>query len=293
MNTITGKTKRHRACASEFDYIGWEEYGKWKRRVSQDRTEGDLRQHCEHKCDFPSACHWKTKHSPKTVATFDFLDPQCLGRESAAASSPASEKETPPPFKKTGLYIDKIVKAAEKRTSQLTTLLSTIDEERNFASMPSYIPSPASIGPKLLELPSLHGLGLSFPVLDFSNFQKHLDTPRNVTKGLDSDDTSRVDSPPELSSSTTTTEDDDVEMTEWLSDDQSLSSLPLSPKSKNSSDEVPFNFSTDPSHGPRAFLSGDDDASPFPARRNAWDWTAGDIGVALGSPTKPIFEEVF
>ncbi|KAL6714675.1 hypothetical protein ACLMJK_008100 [Lecanora helva] len=296
VDPYTGKTKKHKSCASEFDYISWHKYGKWQRRLSQNESVTQSARHCERKCEFPSACHWKPKHTPKNPVTFAFLDEKSLDAEALNAST-HSDKSNTPALKKTGLYIDKIVKAAEKRTSQLTTLLSTIDDEKNFSSTPGYIPSPISSLSKLPELPSLNGLGLSFPVMDFSNLTSYLDSPRSHPreKGKESEETPSADSPPELSTSATTAEgednddDDNVNMTDWLSDDA------ISPRFKPDTNNIPF--SIEPGHGPQASLAdeeeGDLDDSPVSPRRNAWDWTAGDIGVALGSPTKPIYEETW
>ena len=282
MNKITGKVKKHRACASEFDYTSWEEYGKWRRRGNRYQIGDDSKQHCEHTCEFPSACHWKSSLLPEKVANFDFLDPQC-----------SSQEDDVTPLKKTGLYIDKIVESAEKRASQLTTLLSTIEEERNFASVPGYIPSPTSVAPKLPEVPSLHGLDLSFPVLETSDFEKHVDSPRSIPTTIDPDDMSLTDMPPELSSSSTTTEDDGIKIAERLSDHQKPSSPPVSPKSKSNSNAISFNFSVDDHHEPQAFQPNDDDVSPLLGHNNAWDWTAEDIGIALGSPNKPACEDTW
>ncbi|KAF1979509.1 hypothetical protein BU23DRAFT_636530 [Bimuria novae-zelandiae CBS 107.79] len=51
------RTKRHRACTSEFDYQGWKTWGRWKRSG----------RHCWNNCDYPSECRWGRRfgmHSP-------------------------------------------------------------------------------------------------------------------------------------------------------------------------------------------------------------------------------------
>lgn len=213
VNKVTGKTKKHKACASEFDYVSWEDYGKWKRRSAKDQSIHSWKQHCENECDFPSACHWKTRNTPKKSANFEFLDPNCLGTEPTVVEA-ATRNNSMQSFKKTGLYIDKIVKAAEKRTSQLTTLLSTIEEERNCAFMPGYVPAPTSSPPKLPELPSLSGLGLSFPVIDFSAFNTHHDDNPSSHKEVHSTGHPPASSPPSLSTTPTTTSSSDTPMTD-------------------------------------------------------------------------------
>ena len=83
------KTKRHKACASEFDYIGWKSWGRWKRSTSTNnkaerlsvqveeekkmkkKTEKD----CWQNCDYPSQCRWGKKVGvwtpTPTKTTFD------------------------------------------------------------------------------------------------------------------------------------------------------------------------------------------------------------------------------
>ncbi len=284
VDKVTGKVKRHRACASEFDYIGWEDFGSWKRRVAQPKPANRSHKNCEHQCDFPSACHWNARHAPKESANFGFLDPKCLGTESNA--SPTPEKST---LKKTSsVFIDRLVKAAEKRTTQLTTLLSISEEEKNFASMPEYIEA----SPKLPDLPLANGLELSFPVMDFSSFKEHkehLDDHHLSPRDVESDPTPSENLPPDLSSSVSSSDDEDVDMTDWLSEDSPSSPL-RSPTSAPHSEFISFNFNIDTSHSPQASAEA---TSPVSPRRNAWDFTAGDIGIALGSPTKPAYGEMW
>ena len=257
------------------------------------QSKNDLNQHCEYNCDFPSACHWKSRNTAKMDANFEFFDPKSLGTEPAVtASEPA--KNSMPTLKKTSLYIDGIVKAAEKHTTQLTTLLSTIDEEKNFSSLASNSSSPTNAPPKLPELSSLNGLGLSFPSMDFPLFaQTSDDGPKDIELSDATPDTIT----PDLSVSVMTAEVEDIDMTDWLSDDPSTSSPPISPTSTIGLGNVNSNLNLDPGHGPQASLADDEDEdndSPVsPPRRNAWDWTAGDIGIALGSPTKPVWEEIW
>lgn len=56
VDKVTRKVKRHRACASEFDYLGWEDFGNWKRHQAEHRPMDKSHKNCEHQCDFPSAC---------------------------------------------------------------------------------------------------------------------------------------------------------------------------------------------------------------------------------------------
>jgi hypothetical protein len=298
VDKITGRTKKHRACASEFDYIGWEDFGMWKR--AQRQIQKPRFKHCEDQCDFPSACHWKARHAPKKTANFEFLDPKCLGTETKTTPKPDTS------VKRTGLYINRLIKSAEKRTSQLTTLLSTMDEETNFASTPGCIPplTNTSAPPKL---PELNGLGLSFPVMDFSSLEKDPIDPHHTTNIPPPLIISPQSLPPPPSAIVSAvTEDDhldvDIDMTDWISKPDS--SPPTSPTSQPHpnrhvlAQEIPFDFSiatttididTDSSSSSLA----DDESSPVSPRKSAWQWTAGDIGIALSPPMKRVCDEIW
>ena len=282
----TGKTKRHRACASEFDYIGWENFNNWKRE--QKHSQNPHLKHCENQCDFPSACHWKTRHTPKKDANFSFLDPNCLGTEepqpkvstNTSSSNPERTLSTVPKL------LTRFVKAAEKRTSQLTTLLSTLEGESNFASTPGYLPPSTSNSTAQKPLPPiLSPLSLHIPVLDFSPKPTSPQYPApslsTLSEGVPAEEEA---------------EDMDVDMTDWIAKDD-IDSPPTSPTSPTpppksplrlhpkAPNHVPFNFSIATTEIPDA--SGDDD-SPISPRRTAWEWTAGEIGIALSPPVRTV-----
>lgn len=48
------KGKRGRGCSSEFDYIGWKDWGRWRRAARGRELEG-----CGETCDFPSHCRYR------------------------------------------------------------------------------------------------------------------------------------------------------------------------------------------------------------------------------------------
>lgn len=56
--TRKGKTKargkKGRSCSSEFDYIGWKDWGRWRGLVRGPELEG-----CEADCEFPSHCRYR------------------------------------------------------------------------------------------------------------------------------------------------------------------------------------------------------------------------------------------
>ncbi|CAO2654491.1 Nn.00g112240.m01.CDS01 [Neocucurbitaria sp. VM-36] len=69
------RVKRHRACASEFDYSGWKVWGRWRRgggsRRVEDGTTKEKEKDCWNSCDYPSECRWGKRfgvHTPVEVA---------------------------------------------------------------------------------------------------------------------------------------------------------------------------------------------------------------------------------
>ncbi|GAB7344422.1 hypothetical protein MBLNU457_2271t1 [Dothideomycetes sp. NU457] len=88
------KVKRHKACASEFDYQGWATWGDWRRTaqeideletaavkscvsplfgrekspdVSPTTTTAPSKKNCERNCNYPSECRWGRKIVPPLV----------------------------------------------------------------------------------------------------------------------------------------------------------------------------------------------------------------------------------
>ena len=297
-----GKLRRHTACVSEFDYLGWEEFGTWRGKARGCITM-DLPafKHCESQCDFPSACRWKAKLSPKKERTFvDFLDQASLGSE-CLNNAPATEekkKETTSVPKKTSVFVNKLVKAAEKRTSQLTTLLSNIEDESNFALTPGYIPAPRTVEapPKLSSsssAPKLPELKLSFPVMDFSTIKNSLDKHHKIYNGdLPNIPEYRSPKSPPIEASAWSNaadkdeNDNDVQMSDWLS----ASATAPSPLPKTITVLLPTEVETadfDFNIADSSSSSSDDDSLPNSPRKTAWEWTAGAIGIALESPAPP------
>lgn len=76
------RVKRHKACASEFDYSGWKAWGRWKRGG---RKTGGLenglaglmkKKDCWNTCDYPSECQWGRSFGIHTPLTPAFPTPQ-------------------------------------------------------------------------------------------------------------------------------------------------------------------------------------------------------------------------
>jgi len=54
--------KKHRACASEFDYAAWKTIGNWRRDCLTPTTPARKgKKDCWHNCDYPSECRWGNK----------------------------------------------------------------------------------------------------------------------------------------------------------------------------------------------------------------------------------------
>jgi hypothetical protein len=68
--------RKHRACASEFDYSGWKTWGRWRkggskvvqgRRLDHQQASAQSKKDCWNNCDYPSECRWGKKfgiHTP-------------------------------------------------------------------------------------------------------------------------------------------------------------------------------------------------------------------------------------
>ena len=117
VNKRTGRVKRHKPCGSIFDYVGWKEYGDWRRNeqrfaerkasrvrslqsVTEDEhdsssltdedAEGSDKENlthqqphnCETDCNFPSECRWRPR-----------LPKEKLKRLSPTLSEPEESKE--------------------------------------------------------------------------------------------------------------------------------------------------------------------------------------------------------
>lgn len=76
-------------------------------------------------------------------------------------------------------------------------------------------------------------------------------------------------------------------MTDWLSEDTTSS------PAESNIDDVPFDFSIDRPSSPSPSSSpSTEDESPM-SGKEAWDWTGGDIGIALSSPGKTVHDEIW
>ncbi|KAH7064614.1 hypothetical protein B0J12DRAFT_693048 [Macrophomina phaseolina] len=112
------KVKKHRACASEFDYSGWKAFGQWRRSEEairsatfgdatdlSDAAEGQFyhppvslmrtqkattHRDCWNLCDFPSECRWGSQYGVQASTTMPLLP---LPAEEATPPSYPKEPE--------------------------------------------------------------------------------------------------------------------------------------------------------------------------------------------------------
>ena len=123
VNKRTGRVKRHKPCGSVFDYVGWKEYGDWRRNeervwrrkiaastgsksMTNDDSSGDdsssteddesgkenknpskrSKHDCEQACNFPSECRWRPRLAKEKLARSK--------KNTTASTSKASTKAT-------------------------------------------------------------------------------------------------------------------------------------------------------------------------------------------------------
>ena len=210
----------------------------------------------------------------------DSIDTNTVDDDSMEIDSPAPAdtelpSDVPPPpthlvhslQKRSNVYLDKLIRAAEKRTAQLATLLSPIAEEPDS--------KPSSPG---------FGLGLSIPVLDFPSFKSNLDAYGQKSLVITNEELAGS-----FERGVRTSEGFEERLMDLDGDEEMLS--PLSGSEASSTMSTPSVMSPRSSgEGGGVFVfdfgdAGDGNAPPSP-RRGAWDWGVGGTGVAVSTPVK-------
>ena len=79
------KTKKHKACSSEFDYASWTAWGDWRRKALRTIHNERVFKGCDY-CDFPSQCRYPVDTHP-------------LGDLGTSAKKSGSKVETSQPAK--------------------------------------------------------------------------------------------------------------------------------------------------------------------------------------------------
>ncbi len=99
------KKKKGRACSSEFDYEGWEEYSDWKHKVLKELSNPRIFRGCE-TCAFPSQCRTPAAlHPPKvekkktaSLTVVAHPKPELEEEEPASSSDEVMEDKPPTSF---------------------------------------------------------------------------------------------------------------------------------------------------------------------------------------------------
>jgi hypothetical protein len=85
------RKKRGQSCSSEFDYIGWREWGEWRRKVLGNLENGrkaNLSAKGCQKCEFPSQCRYASNHTSSETTTDKAVKEDELASLSPVAESP-------------------------------------------------------------------------------------------------------------------------------------------------------------------------------------------------------------
>ncbi|KAL8720263.1 MAG: hypothetical protein Q9225_002861 [Loekoesia sp. 1 TL-2023] len=132
--------KKSRACQSEFDYVGWENYGAWKRvQNGQDsQDEAQVERNCAALCDWPSQCRWARKQEQLAKESCHEAVEEAAPQTQEDCAATANELTTPAQ-KSADSPISMIRTATQKLTSQWTSLLAPIEEEPASGSIEDFL----------------------------------------------------------------------------------------------------------------------------------------------------------
>ncbi|KAL8762282.1 MAG: hypothetical protein Q9184_001694 [Pyrenodesmia sp. 2 TL-2023] len=166
--------KKHQACQSEFDYVGWQNWGAWKRLGTRSEEE-PVQRNCSARCDWPSQCRWARKEErsveSKSNESVPAAAPEAVQeppREAAQEDAPPTEETPAPacnennttqPQKSTESSLISIATAARQFTSRWTSLLAPIpEEEPASASIESFLNSHKIQGKSILPTEPINPL---------------------------------------------------------------------------------------------------------------------------------------
>ncbi|KAL8697781.1 MAG: hypothetical protein Q9201_006940 [Fulgogasparrea decipioides] len=132
--TKSKKGKKVRACQSEFDYAGWQNWSAWRRAQTGQESSAAERD-CSMNCDWPSQCRWAPKQQEQQdghncAEAVSETIPQGQEMLVAPTSGTATQKG-----KSNDDVLAKISTATQKLASHWASMLAPIEEE----------PSPTSI----------------------------------------------------------------------------------------------------------------------------------------------------
>ncbi|MCJ1399241.1 hypothetical protein MMC11_002443 [Xylographa trunciseda] len=279
-NTIDkkGHTKKHKACGSLFDYVGWKAWGEWRRdSSSRKRRRGPkiLREEgcgCGTECDFPSQCRWKPRLSTARLAAVTSIVEEDLSPISPA--SPTSSNGSSPPRSPTSPSSPPL-----SPRENLDRVLQSVQRRKS-----------GSHGPIKHDGSSVLS-SIDLPALSFSDFKTQMDNAHNTMAG---EPVSLLD---------IEEEDGDIEMADVDLADMGVLEHEVK---RGGATSNPFFLDYDYEDVADSLESLDtiDNRKPFrdlgtiegreivvevlpdlplSPRRNAWDWSVGGFGSNVGS----------
>ena len=144
------RVKRHRACASEFDYAGWKVWGRWRRGVGggsrrvehEDGKKKEKEKDCWNSCDYPSECRWGKRFGVHTPVELEFPEvhvggsgEDTLNRAVEHVSQPekCEGERTSEDVGRSGIW-NALLASAERRkngSSLASSPLATVEEEES------------------------------------------------------------------------------------------------------------------------------------------------------------------
>ncbi|KAK4995693.1 hypothetical protein LTR66_004534 [Elasticomyces elasticus] len=194
------RTKKHRACASEFDYQGWKTWGTWRRNVhpeldaeiavssSDDTIENApsesewvkgiwpknkmAKKGCWNKCDYPSECRWGKQFGVQIPV----VTVPSIPEKTQAVPDVSSLPPPPPPptkfedFVMTGVEVVPEATPLPAKEDFWTSLLASAKTRKGKSE--SHAPSPLASNPVSAEgaTPISHDAILAPPPLRVSKF---------------------------------------------------------------------------------------------------------------------------
>jgi hypothetical protein len=140
--------KRHKACASEFDYKAWKAFGDWRRSCFYPPSPSKKKKkNCWNSCNYPSECRWGKQISiqpPQLSLALpapplqDHISRSTTEREPTTQPATTFDsivqshaKEVPPVTKKVkeDMWSVLLTSAAKRKTSKSPLVLSTVAED--------------------------------------------------------------------------------------------------------------------------------------------------------------------
>ncbi|KAI4252600.1 MAG: hypothetical protein LQ352_004202 [Teloschistes flavicans] len=135
------KPKKVRACQSEFDYIGWQTWGAWKRQqtASDSPAKEQPKRNCFNNCDWPSQCRWAPKQQEQAAVELNQETAQEVDPQTQEAPSASTSADLSPGLKPTDSVLIKLGSATQKLASHWASMLTPIEEESSPTSIEDFL----------------------------------------------------------------------------------------------------------------------------------------------------------